>query len=151
MSDQLCDDVTEYSNIKSRDECRIAGLVLGFNEIQERFGPAGCWTMPNINPTTVFWGKNAVQQCVKNIRYICQKGTSNNELTPAFVSSNCFSCPGNSVNGPETGACTTCFGNNIKLYTKNVIKKIVQNNLPAMTSGTDKLVYDITRVNNIEL
>ena len=60
------------------------------------------------------------------IEYLCREGDNNDGLAGEFARANCFRCPGNSITGPSSTACTTCFANQMKTFAKEAIQKVVE-------------------------
>ncbi len=133
----------DLTDINSFESCQQAAQSLGIQNVKRRVGIfEGCWYMPNIDPSTVFWGVAGTRKCVPSLQYICQQNPDQSKAWPNFVRNSCFRCPGKSVNGPEYGTCDTCPGNNVKGYMKETIQKFAEGGLLEMVTqdGTDVLL-----------
>jgi hypothetical protein len=62
----------------------------------------------------------------RRTEYLCRVGDNNDGLAGEFARANCFRCPGNSITGPSSTACTTCFANQMKTFAKEAIQKVVE-------------------------
>jgi len=61
-----------------------------------------------------------------DVQFICLKKVINIELTKQIAAQYCFTCPGDSITGPESGVCSTCPGNMVKKNMKIAIQKLVE-------------------------
>jgi len=70
-----------------------------------------------------------------------------------FVISNCFRCPGNSISGPESGACVTCYANQMKWYAKIALQQAAEQNMQTFQQYKypDHIVQNLTKIQNIVL
>ena len=67
-----------------------------------------------------------------NVQFICLKKVTNIELTKQITAQYCFTCPGDSITGPDTGICSTCPGNMVKKNMKLAIQKLVERSYPRL-------------------
>lgn len=67
-----------------------------------------------------------------SLQYICIKRTFNVLLTKELTAQYCFPCPGDSITGPESGICTTCTANLVKIHMKMALQKLVERSYPRL-------------------
>ena len=86
-----------------------------------------------------FYGFGAGRRCgeasgavvgqAQNYLCICETvKESINDLQEMLVKDYCFPCPSTSVTSAGSMRCTTCFANQLKLYLKDSVAKVVENN-----------------------
>lgn len=101
-------------------------------------GPPGCWTYSQ-KPGFAFFvlseGKSVPSPYITNV---CTDGEYRTDLVTKLIGQYCKTCPGNSVTGPETGTCSTCFGNQLKSYMKEAIHKISTNSYDRLITCEDQ-------------
>lgn len=115
--------------ILTEEQCAQALKDRGIVTMLPRYGPAGCYLLAS-TPLVGYYGKRAkFERPVRSIRYICRLGTPNEGLQSKFARSNCFRCPGNSMSGPISTTCTTCYANKIKIFAKTAIQKLIESSL----------------------
>jgi len=91
-----------------------------------------------VDSTVVHYGYQANQgpKYVKNIptdlQFICIKQVTNIELTKQIAAQYCFTCPGDSITGPDSGVCSTCPANMVKKNMKLAIQKLVERSYPRL-------------------
>ena len=90
-------------------------------------GVRGCYIHKS-RPDVGVYSISGAEKCVPTIKYFCQSGVDNRKLITEFVRKNCFRCPGNSMTGPSSTTCTTCFANQMKVFAKEAIQKISEGN-----------------------
>jgi len=110
----------------SEDECFQALKKLGITTMITRYGPAGCFLHGSRTDVGFFGKISRYERPVASIKYICRAGANNDELAGEFTRANCFRCPGNSMTGPISTSCTTCFANRMKNYAKLAIQKFAE-------------------------
>tara|TARA_B110000285_G_scaffold235611_1_gene318686 strand:- start:7927 stop:13395 length:5469 start_codon:yes stop_codon:yes gene_type:complete len=90
----------------------------------------GCSKFKNSKTVHYQYTINQATRYVKNtpdnMQFICLKKITNIELTKQIVAQYCFTCPGDSITGPDTGICSTCPGNMVKKNMKFAIQKLVE-------------------------
>lgn len=115
--------------ILTEDQCAQALKARGIVTMLPRYGPAGCYLLAS-TPLVGYYGKGAkFERPVRSIRYLCRLGTPNEGLQAKFARSNCFRCPGNSISGPISTTCTTCYANKIKTFAKSAVQKLIESSL----------------------
>lgn len=122
-SDMISNDI--ISPVSTAADCSTAALeTLGIETVVLRSsGIRGCYIVPSVSTSVAFFGVGPSNPCLHNVQYLCQQGINNDELLRDFVISNCFRCPGNTISGPESGACVTCHANQMKWYAKAAIQQ----------------------------
>jgi hypothetical protein len=106
--------------------------------VERKGGPYGCWftEMTKKFGYGVF-GSSGNRRKITGLTYICLEGKSNELLAQKLASEFCFKCPGNSITGPGSGACTTCFENKLKFFAKEAIQNFVDVSLPKLKKCTE--------------
>ena len=163
-ADMAMSETDVISHITNLADCKKAAFqTSGIKEVILRSnGIKGCYIIPDVSDTIAFYGVGIGEPCLKNVQYLCQEGINNDELFRDFVISNCFRCPGNSISGPESGACVTCHANQMKWYSKTAIQQGAEQNLinfveisnaNALTIPTNAntIVWELDNVQNIVL
>ena len=125
-----------YSSISKRD-CRLYLEEKGIETMLDRAGPKGCFTHA-ARPDIGFFSEGPTEISSGALTYICRSGIDNDELAGEFSRANCFRCPGNSITGPSSTTCTTCFANQLKVYAKEAIQKFAENTLPSLKLSTSQ-------------
>ena len=121
------------------------GLVM-----KTRTGPKGCY-ISNARPhekVGFFSDGDTIEYPIKHITYLCRKGEDNDNLAAVFAQSNCFRCPGNSITGAASTACTTCFANQMKVFAKEGLTKFAEGSVPTLSIGMRE-GQSVTDTNNI--
>ena len=72
------------------------------------------------------------------------------QIWPYIVSHYCNECPSNTVTGQTSTTCTTCYSNQFKLYTKEMLKIIAVGPLPRTYAG-GSVETNMTRLHNVRL
>lgn len=109
-----------------QDELNARGLAM-----KKRFGPKGCFIHAN-RKDVGFYSEGSKEIPSAAITYLCRQGVNNDELAGKFARANCFRCPGNSITGPSSTTCTTCFANQLKNFAKEAIQKFAENAWPSL-------------------
>lgn len=160
----------EYTDLQSYEDCKKAAFATaGITDVRRRYqNIAGCYYMPDVSDKVAYFGMSTIQtpcsaNVLYNVQYFCMEGVNNDELFKQFVIANCFRCPGNSVTGPESGACTTCFANQLKWYTKGALQQATELHTvdfkrvsdaqknALVTDNTMTITLDIDNLENIVL
>ena len=96
----------------------------------------GCSKFKDSNTVHYQYTANQPTTYVKNtpdsLQFICLKKVTNIELTKQIAAQYCFTCPGDSITGPDTGICSTCPGNMVKKNMKLAIQKLVERSYPRL-------------------
>ena len=134
-----------------RTQCLQALTNVGIQTMVDRLGPVGCF-VNSLRTGIGYFGTGGTELAVGSIKYFCRAGQENNDLAGQFVRANCFRCPGNSVTGPSSTTCTTCFANQMKVYTKEGIQKIAETATTRIkeVGGTKSIEYR-SKVYNFDL
>lgn len=120
-----------YSSI-SRTMCQNYLRDEGIDTMLDRVGPSGCFKHAS-RPGVGFFGASTDKEFPSTaITYICRSGANNDALAGTFARANCFRCPGNSMTGPSSTTCTTCFANQLKQYAKEAVQKFAEDTLPSL-------------------
>ena len=163
-SDMAATEDDIFSSVGSLQDCKIAAFdVAGIEDVRIRTGNIkGCYFLPSVSNKVAYYGYGSEEPCLRNVQYICQEGTNNDKFFSNFVISNCFRCPGNSISGPESGACVTCHANQMKWYAKAAIQQGAELNrlefvqvdsatTKELPTGATKIVWDLDKVKNLSL
>ena len=151
VNGQTCTD-SGMKKIESYEDCQEAAASFGVYNVQYRLGMfEGCWYIPSVNPNTAYWGVIGLQKCLPSLSYFCMQGSKQEDAWSHFTSQFCRRCPGESVSGPESGSCTTCYDNRIKQYSKDSIQMIAEKSITKMriksqTTSRRRLNADIAAV-----
>ena len=119
----------------SREQCKKALQDKDIQVMVDRVGPKGCF-MHASRPKMGFFSLGPVEMPSAALTYLCRSGIDNDHLAGEFARANCFRCPGNSITGPSSTTCTTCFANQMKLYAKEAIQKFAENAMPSLKELT---------------
>ena len=144
-----------YSNLDTFENCKSAAFeTVGITDVRRRYNNLqGCYYLPELSDKVAYFGiavstATCASTTFRHVQYFCMEGVNNDALFRGFVISNCFRCPGNSITGPESGACTTCFANQMKWYTKNAIQQATELNLNNFKRVGASDINVLTEVNN---
>lgn len=132
------------------DQCSKALEAIGIRTMLIRPGPSGCFKH-SARIGVGYFGTGGREILVPSIKYICRLGQENNDLAGEFVRANCFRCPGNSITGPSSTTCTTCFANQMKVYAKEAIQKIAESATTRLKDNTDDETEYRTELLNFDL
>ena len=124
-------------NYQTLDEtqCKQALQNRKISIMEERIGPKGCFIHARRSDVG-FFSKGSAEMPSAALTYLCRSGVDNDGLAGEFARANCFRCPGNSITGPSSTTCTTCFANQMKLYAKEAIQKFAENAMPSLKTLT---------------
>ena len=143
-----------YSSISKRDCKQYLEEELGITTMLDRAGPKGCFRHA-AHPDIGFFSDGSTEILLQALTYICRSGVDNDQLAGQFARANCFRCPGNSMTGPSSTTCTTCFANQMKVYAKEAIQKFAENTLPSLKPSTvgsqDQLMKFSAKLPNYDL
>lgn len=110
--------------VKSKSVCSLYANKeqLQFVELPE--GPDGCWTHHS-HPNYVFFvSPKGLGIASGGLTNVCTEDEYRSDLMTQMIGQYCRYCPGNSMTGSESGLCTTCFANKLKIYLKEAILMI---------------------------
>lgn len=128
-------ECTGYASI-SKTDCKKYLKDQGINTMLERKGPKGCFKHAS-RPEIGFFSDDGAEISSVALTYLCRSGVDNDALAGIFARANCFRCPGNSMTGPSSTTCTTCFANQLKFYAKEAVQKFAENTLPSLKLSTE--------------
>jgi len=149
-------------HLLSYKDCVKAMNKEGIFEMRIRTGGIkGCY-VNKVRPTIGIFSSGGVEspcpvdysgdnKFASTTQFFCREGEDNDGLAGDFARANCFRCPGNSITGPSSTACTTCFANQMKVFEKEAIQKITEGSAITMRSddliiGNGKIIVDGTVV-----
>ena len=152
--------------VKSRSVCNLYAQQKEKQFVYMDDGPDGCWTH-HAYPDYVFYVRpKGLGIPSPGLTNICVEATYRSNLMAQMIGQYCRSCPGNLMSGPESGLCTTCFANKLKLYLKEAIYMIASGSyidmvecqgdcslLPRNSSAREEylLPFDAWKFRNVEL
>lgn len=165
QSTLVCANSEKNTNIVNYDDCKVAALQTAniTNVKQRNNGIKGCYMLPSVSMDVAFFSTGAKETlCSPNVQYFCQQGINNDQLWRNFVVSNCFRCPGNSISGPESGACVTCYANQMKWYAKIALQQGAEDNMQtfveitndatvSMPTNAPIIIHNLQNIQNIVL
>lgn len=126
--------------IKSRSVCNLYSARENLQMVDLEDGPDGCWTHYSM-PGYIFYSKpKGLGISSPGITNICTDDIYRSDLMTQLIGQYCRYCPGNSMTGSESGLCTTCFANKLKLYLKESILLVASSSyLEMVDCGRDCL------------
>lgn len=92
----------------------------------------GCSKFENSATVHYKYLPNQVKNTPSGLQFICIKKVTNTQLTKQIAAQYCFTCPGDSITGPDSGVCSTCPGNMVKKNMKLAIQKLVERSYPRL-------------------
>lgn len=124
--------------VDSRSICNLYANKENLQFVRLEEGPDGCWTH-YAAPGFVFYSKpKGIGLSSPGLTNICMDEKYRSNLMTQMIGQYCRYCPGNSMTGSESGLCTTCFANKLKVYLKEAILLIASTSyVPMVDCQTD--------------